>query len=290
MRRMSEIPLDEDAGLAPSIHVPPEAEDFRAERVREARLRHMRRGAVVVAALLHAAVIAAFLINWQLFAPPPSPPPPIPVALVMEPPPPPPAPAEAKPPAPPPPPPAPKNLQSGPDQKTTAPPQAEAKGPEEAPAPQPEQDKESSARAEAKTKPHPLAAPLAPKTKEAALPRAPNPTEHGSVDRAPGEEDLTGDPYLNALWARIEQHRTYPANAVGPLGLRLEGTVVYQVFIDPRGSLQGMRLLRSSGADILDDTAKTMILAASPFPPPPDYYPRGGVALTVTIHLFPGAG
>lgn len=289
MRRMSEIPLDDGAGSAPRIQLPLEHEDFRAERAREARLRHMRRGAVVVAALTHAAVIAALLYPWPSSIPPALPPP-IPVALVMEPPPPPPppAPAEVKPPAPPPP--ALKDLRSGPDQKTEAPPQAEAKGPEEAPAPQPEQDKESSARAEAKLKLHPIAAPPAPKMKEAALPKAPTPTEHGSIDLPPGEQELTGDPYLNEIWARIEQHRSYPANAVGPLGLRLEGTVVYQVFIDPRGSLQAMRLLRSSGAEILDATAKTMIVGASPFPSLPNYYPRDGVALTVTIHLFPGAG
>jgi len=289
MRRMIEISLDEGAGPTPPIRLPAEPEDFRANRARGARLGQMRRDAVAVAALVHVVVIAAFLIHWQPFAPPVSPPP-IPVTLVMEPPPPPPlpAPAEAKPPAPPPP--ALRELSSGPDQKTTAPPQAEAKGPEQAPAPQPEQDKESSARAEAKAKLHPAAAPPAPKTKEAALPKAPNPAQHGSIDRAPGEQELTGDPYLNELWSRIEQHRSYPANAIGSLGLRLEGTVVYQVFIDPRGGLQGMRLLRSSGAEILDDAARKMILAATPFPPPPNYYPRDGVALTVTIHLFPDAG
>jgi TonB family protein len=127
-----------------------------------------------------------------------------------------------------------------------------------------------------------------PKPKEATRETVPQPTKRGSVDRAPGEE-REGDPYLNRLWTLIEQHRTYPAGAVGSLGLNLEGTVVYVIALSPAGAIQGMRLERSSGAPVLDETARRMIEQAAPFPPLPNYFPRNGVTLSVTIHLFPTA-
>jgi len=246
---------------------------------REAGLGWPRRDAIIVAALVHAAAIAALLIPWPSpFAPAPAPPP-IPVSLVMEPP----APPAAQPK---PPPQTTHDLESGPDQVTSAPPQAQAKGPEAAPKPQPEDEKAAVAEPP-KTKPSP-AAPQTARPKEAARETVPKP-ELGAVNRAPGDIDRMGDPYLNRLWALIESHRTYPANAIGSLGLRLEGTVTYLIQVSPTGALLAMRLERSSGANVLDDTARKMIEEAAPFPPLPGNFPSDGVVLSVTIHLFPEA-
>jgi TonB family protein len=89
----------------------------------------------------------------------------------------------------------------------------------------------------------------------------------------------------------IESHRFYPPNAVGSLGLPLEGTVVYLIEIRADGALGQVALARSSGADVLDQTALTMIRQAAPFPPLPQRdFPGPGVVLEVTIHLFPGMG
>ncbi len=274
--------------LAAEIQLPlPVDPGFREARDRDARFGRMRRGPIIAAALIHAAVIAVFLIHWPAFwAPKPSEQPPIPVALVIE---------VPQPPAPPKPEPQaaapqpPHELLSGPDQKTTAPPQAEAKGPQAAPKAEPDQDK-PAALGLAKPRPTPPSAPKPRETrKEAARETAPEPRKRGSVDRAPGETEAEGDPYLNRVWSMIEQHRSYPANAVGTLGLRLEGTVVYLIALSPTGALQAMRLERSSGAPVLDDTARNMIQQAAPFPPLPSYFPHDGTTLTVTIHIFPGA-
>lgn len=258
---------------------------MREARERQARFGRLRSGAIVAAALLHAAVIAAFLLRWPFSGAEPPEQPPISVALVTELPKPPPLPAPPAPPHQPP-----HDLVSGPDQTTKAPPQAEAKGPQAAPKPQPEEEEKQKTAALAEPKPSPPAAPKAkPAPKEASREMAPAPRQRGSVDRAPGETKTEGDPYLNHVWAMIEQHRTYPAHAIGPLGLRLEGTVVYLIALSPAGALEGIRLERSSGAAVLDGAARAMIEAAAPFPPLPGYFPRAGATLTVTIHIFPTA-
>jgi periplasmic protein TonB len=256
---------------------------FREARDREARFGRLRHGAIIAAALVHAAVIAAFLLRWPFSGTPALPEqPPIPVALVTE------VPQPklaAKPPAPP----LLHELRSGPDQKTTAPPQAEAKGPQAAPQPEPDRDK-PAALGLAKPEPDQPAAPKPPNTtKQATRETAPEPRKRGSVDRAPGETEAEGDPYLNRVWSMIERHRSYPANAIGSLGLRLEGTVVYLIAVSPTGALRAIRLERSSGAAVLDDTARRMIERAAPFPPLPSYFPHGGTTLSVTIHIFPTA-
>jgi protein TonB len=257
---------------------------MREARERQARFGRLRRGAIIAAALLHAAVIAVFLLRWPFSGVEPPEQRPISVALVTE------LPKPPPPPAPPAPPPRqpPRDLVSGPDQTTAAPPQAEAKGPQAAPKPQPEEEKKKTA-ALAEPKPSPPVPKAKPAPKEASREMAPAPRQRGSVDRAPGETKTEGDPYLNHMWALIEQHRTYPAHAIGSLGLRLEGTVVYLIAVSPAGALEGIRLERSSGAAVLDSAARAMIEAAAPFPPLPSYFPRGGATLTVTIHVFPTA-
>lgn len=275
----------------PPIFLPSDP-GFRDDRDREARAGRVRRAAIVAAALAHVAVIVAMVVHWpSLFPLVPPERPPIAVTLVTQPPPPPPpAPAAKAPPPAPPAPPATHELVSGPDTKTTAPPKAAEKGPDAAPEPTPPPPIEAQDQTPA-AEPKPKSTPEqhSPKPKLATRETAPK-DERGSVNRAPGEEEREGDPYLNELFARIEQHRSYPANAIGSLGLRLEGTSVYLIAVRSDGTLLGAKLERSSGADILDQTALKMIQEAAPFPPPPNYYPRPGVILEVTIHLFPGAG
>jgi protein TonB len=268
---------------APPIQLPANPE-YREGRNQDSRFGRMRWGAIIATALFHGAVLTALLVRWPFDFEPKPIPPPIAVTLVAAPPPQQPAPAPTA--ASKPPPPPQKELQSGPDQVTTAPPTATDKG--EAAAPQTAElpDDKTGPEPVAKPKPTP---PAAPKQKEAARETAPRHDRQGSVDRAPGEEEKSGDPYLNALWGMIEQHRTYP-DKVGPLGLKLEGTAVYLIAVLPDGTLRDVHLQRSAGDPALDDTARNMIQGAAPFPPLPSYYPRNGVLLSVTIHIFPGAG
>jgi len=270
-------------GEAQYLHVLPPDPGTREDKARTARLGRMNRGPVTGAALLHILVLALLMIRWPWLFPRPTPdPPPIQVALVVE-----------QPPAPAPPP-QPKQpeqqvyRQSGADQETTAPPEAKEKGAEAAPKPEKQEEAKNATESQPKAAVEHPAAPKPPKPKEAERETAPK-VQHGSVDRAPGEETKEGDPYLNTLWRMIEQHRTYPTGAVGSLGLPVEGTVVYLIGVQPNGWLQGMRLERSSGVPALDNAARIMIEASQPFPPLPAYFPHDGVVLSVTIHLFPTA-
>lgn len=278
-------------GMPPAILLPANP-DFRESRDRDARSKHLRRGAIIAAALAHVAVITAMIVHWpNLFPVRPLERPPIPVTLVMEQPPPPPPP-QAKPAPPPPPPPQQQQERvSGADTKTTAPPPQVDKGEEAAPKPTPP-PAEKQAKATA-----PDAKPTPPqekthqaKPKVASRETTPKPSR-GSVNRAPGDRATEGDPYLNLLFSLIESHRTYPQNALGSLGLPLEGTSVYLIAVRADGALVNIVLERSSGAPILDQTALGMIKRAAPFPPPPQSeFPGPGIVLEVTIHLFPGQG
>jgi protein TonB len=267
---------------APAIELPAEPH-FRDLRDRKLRFGRMRRGAIILAALFHAAVIAAFLVHWPFAAAPPAPPPPsIAVELVTQ------VPQPPKPP-PKPAPPQPQHfydLHSGPDQETTAPPQAETKGPEAAPKPQPP-PVAAEATEPPQAKPAQPAPPVALKPKEAPRDTASNPAKQLATNIRLGDKAQEGDPYMNTLKERIEQHRSYPANAVGSYGLRLQGLVVYDVAILPTGVVAGMRLERSSGSPMLDETARKMIEQAAPFPPLPNYLPHEGVVVTWTVPVYP---
>jgi periplasmic protein TonB len=275
-------------GMPPAISLPADP-DFRASRDREARNNHLRRGAIIAAALAHVAVITAMIVHWpNLFPVRPLAPPPIAVTLVTEPPPPPPQARRA------PPPPAPPPQQervSGADTKTAAPPPPVEKGEEAAPKPTPPPPAEAQTKtAVPDAKPAPQDKTRQAKPKVASRETTPKPAR-GAVNRAPGDRATEGDPYLNLLFSLIEAHRNYPRNAVGSLGLPLEGTSVYLIAVRSDGALTNVVLERSSGAPILDQTALDMIKRAAPFPPPPQHeFPGPGVVLEVTIHLFPGMG
>ncbi len=267
---------------------------FRESRDRDARSRHLRRGAIVAAALAHVLVITAMIVHWpNLFPVKPLERPPIPVTLVMQPPRSLPASdgSSTTPTSPPPPPPQQQQERlSGADTKTTAPPQAADKGAEAAPKPTPPPPAETQLKAaEPESKPTPPEDKAKQeKPKLAKRETTPKPSR-GAVNRAPGERATEGDPYLNQLFALIQSHRTYPPNAIGSLGLPLEGTAVYLVQIRADGALMNFELERSSGAAVLDQTALQMIKQAAPFPPPPQRdFPGPSVVLEVSIHLFPG--
>jgi protein TonB len=280
-------------GMPPAILLPADP-GFRESRDRDARSRHLRRGAIVAAALAHVLVITAMIVHWpNLFPVKPLERPPIPVTLVMQPPPPPPPP-QAKPAPPPPPPPPPQQQQherlSGADTKTTAPPPEAEKGEEAAPKPTPPPPTEAQTKTAAPdSKPTPPEDKAKQEKQKLAKRETTPKSSRGAVNRAPGERAMEGDPYLNQLFALIQAHRSYPPNAIGSLGLPLEGTAVYLVQIRADGALMNFELERSSGAAVLDQTALKMIKEAAPFPPLPQReFPGPSVVLEVTIHLFPG--
>lgn len=244
------------------------------------------RTAIAAALALH--IIAAYLLlfGWR-GTPAPEPPAPIEVTLVTLPPPPPPAPPQPQ---------AEPKLtarESGPGQQTTAAPRAPEASPETETPPPATQPSEQQKPAEAAPVPDSIEPPPPEKPKvpeqshveakpKLAL-RAPEVAP--PLDRIVGDKDETGDPYLNALWARIERNRPQ-TTPVGSEGLHLDGISVFAMLLDHAGHMEDLELVTSSGSPLLDDEARQMIVAATPFPPAPSDYPDR-IPLKIKIHLFP---
>jgi protein TonB len=95
-----------------------------------------------------------------------------------------------------------------------------------------------------------------------------------------------GDRYLNSIRDRIERVRSYPPLA---RGRQLRGLAVYAVAIDRAGRLLDIRLMQSSGYDMLDREGERMIRAAAPLPAvPPDVAAgRAEVEFGIDIMLYP---
>jgi protein TonB len=93
-----------------------------------------------------------------------------------------------------------------------------------------------------------------------------------------------GDPYLNAVRTDILRNRVYPsaARAQG-----LNGTAQYAILVNRQGSLLRVRVLRSSGADLLDKAGVEAIERSAPFKPLPPDVMGEVVDLVVTLHMGP---
>ncbi len=68
---------------------------------------------------------------------------------------------------------------------------------------------------------------------------------------------------VNTIKAAIERAKSYP-----PLARKrgIEGTAAAEFTVNSRGYPENIRIVRSSGSDILDIAAKKTVLRASPFP------------------------
>lgn len=273
----------------PTLFVPADS-GFRDMWAGGAAWERLRRRAIMAAALLHAAVIAALVVQWPFVFTPMPEKPPITVALVVEPPPPAPPPPQAKPE--PEQPPA-MERHSGPDQQTSAPPQAETKAPAAAPKPAAEEprpeDKDAEFPALKFRRPTPPTPTVRPTVKEAERETAPEPVTRNALHVELGELK-DGDPYLNELTTMIEQHRFYPSDAVGAFGKRLTGIAIYRVALSSAGQLVALELKTSSGSDTLDEAASTMIKRTAPFPPLPSYVHANAMVLEWAVRVFPPGG
>ncbi|MBI5784284.1 MAG: energy transducer TonB [Rhodocyclales bacterium] len=91
------------------------------------------------------------------------------------------------------------------------------------------------------------------------------------VQPAPASQPLAPDAdalasFGRALAGAVSAHQRYPRIAQ----LRQwQGTAVLQIELAPDGQLKAVRVLSSSGHEILDRQALEMVRAAAPLPPPP---------------------
>ena len=101
----------------------------------------------------------------------------------------------------------------------------------------------------------------------------PSPTWSSSSARADVPISLnTSDPvyvtYFTKIKQLIESHWEYPEIA---LRYGLQGRLALQFMIGANGQLEQLRLVRSSGSQVLDEEAVRAIKAAAPFPPIPPW-------------------
>jgi protein TonB len=119
-------------------------------------------------------------------------------------------------------------------------------------------------------------APQAVPEQTAALPMAPS----------QGQLKLTNSQaaakWRNQIVAVIERNKRFPEAAA-----RRGETGTAQVFfsLDRHGHLITSRILRSSGAAVLDSEALALLQRAEPFPPPPPEYPGDSVNLILPLHF-----
>lgn len=215
---------------------------------------------LVAAAAIHLLPVLILLWHWPAVAP--SPPKVFTVTLVR----PPPKPAAKPPPAPVAPPPR----ESGPNQTTEA-----KKTAKPAPNPPPRAQVERTRE----TRRH--AAVATPKPATEGLPVF----ELHLPDRGNADRNLAGDPYLNELMRRIERNRIYPPPSA--FNGAVERTVVYSVGIDPSGRVSTITLLASSGKSLIDETARQMIAASTPFPHLPADLPQIRTSIIIYIPVYP---
>jgi len=149
--------------------------------------------------------------------------------------------------------------------------------------------------------PNPDVAVEPPKQEVAKLqpqePRTPAPTtsapqaipeQNAAVPAAPMQGRLTPTPsntvptWKTHILALLERNKRYPEAAQSR---HQQG--VAQVFfsIDRQGRVINSRLVRSSGANVLDDEALALLRRAEPFPPPPPELPGARVDITVPIRF-----
>jgi len=86
--------------------------------------------------------------------------------------------------------------------------------------------------------------------------------------------------YFTKIKQRIESQWEYPELA---LRYGLQGRLFLEFTIGPHGQLEGLRLLRSSGSQLLDEEALRAIRAAAPFPPIPHWIRASPLSISAAM-------
>ncbi len=269
------------AGVLPLDHVlgPPLRDNWAGWR---------RLVALACAVLLHATVIALLLLGSP-FAERPVEPPSIPVELVLLP--------EPKPPPKPKPEPKPEvavkpapeaamqpRRESGGD-PDLAPGRETSAAPQPKPQPAPAAPVEKPPPSLASAPPLPLPPPPRerPKASEAVAATAPT---HQSTIQPMNDSALIGkgggDRYLNKMRDKIHGNFIYPGAA---RSRGIAGVAHFAIIIDRQGNLLDLRLLHSSGADVLDRAGRDAVELSAPFDPPPADVPGDQISLELTLPM-----
>ena len=122
----------------------------------------------------------------------------------------------------------------------------------------------------------------------ARQPQAPTPSAPATL--TPNDSSLIGkgggDRYLNKVRDSILGNLIYPGSAQSQ---RLAGVAKYEIVIDRQGRLLGLRLLHSTGADMLDRAGRDAVELAAPFGPPPADVIGDQIGMELTLYIGPDA-
>lgn len=86
--------------------------------------------------------------------------------------------------------------------------------------------------------------------------------------------------YFNRIKQAIEQNWEYPELA---LRYGLQGRLSLEFSIGTNGHLEQLRIMRSSGSQLLDDEALRAIRTAAPFPPLPSWMKSGPLTVSASM-------
>lgn len=89
--------------------------------------------------------------------------------------------------------------------------------------------------------------------------------------------------YVSRIQAWLERHKRYPRRA---RLLRQEGTAVLYFVMDREGRLEGYRIRRSSGYELLDHAVRAMIERAQPLPKMPASLPQPRLEIVVPVEFI----
>lgn len=105
----------------------------------------------------------------------------------------------------------------------------------------------------------------------------------GSGSRSGGGAPGAKIAYVTRIQAWLESHKRYPRRA---RLLRQEGTVVLHFVMDREGRLEGYRIRRSSGYELLDHAVRAMIERAQPLPKMPASLPQPRLEIVVPVEFI----
>ena len=134
--------------------------------------------------------------------------------------------------------------------------------------------------------PKPLEKPQVQKSKRrhASIPSAPSTAEHHAkraATPAPGAASHNPDALPNwksQLVARLERFKRYPPQAHGD-----HGVAQLAFSVDRSGHVHHVRIVRSSGSNVLDAETLALPQRAAPLPPPPAEITGAQIAIVVPI-------
>lgn len=89
--------------------------------------------------------------------------------------------------------------------------------------------------------------------------------------------------YFNRIKQAIEQNWEYPELA---LRYGLQGRLSLEFAVNANGQLEHVRIVRSSGSQLLDDEAQRAIKAAAPFPPIPPWIKGTPLSISASMEYY----